>query len=464
LPSAVLISYGRNFTRFSFTPEGVDSQTSFQIHATANGTTVDTTLTVNPARPTKLYFEPDTVMGGNNTSGVVNLDGSAGPSGLSLALNGNSSRVVVPATVQVLKNQKRVVFTTQTGPVTALTDTFPTATDGTTTVTGKLTLNRAVLIQLSSDKTNVPGGTSFVMTATLNGIAPVGGMVVNLSASDPALIIPATITVPAGQRVKKIQVDTKKVTVDKLATITGDTGVSDTQSVTVACRYTSFSSVFHFKASQDTIGFTGGTYNGACNLASNFTVEAVVRPNAATDGYIWQQYRETDMNEFLQLIGGKFNFCGTGHFTPVSNFPSDNFVVGKWTHIAWTYDGTTARVYHDGLLFNSTPIAPGFDPVYVAQAAALGKNGAVPFFNSDVSFLGDIAEFRISSSVRYTGASFTPPKDPFVNDAQTMLLVDASAFSTAPTSFMTPGTQGVTASVGVGNGQSTSPTWIPFTP
>ncbi|MES1227667.1 MAG: hypothetical protein ABUL72_03295, partial [Armatimonadota bacterium] len=175
LPITVTVPYGKESMRFSFTPNGVDSRLTFQLHATANSTTVNTSLTVDPAKPTLFYFEPANVIGGNNTSGVVNLDGKAGPSGMLLTLTSHSSRVVMPATVTVPAGGKRAVFAVQTGPVDQQTVASPTAVapDG-KTAHGTLTLLKAVMLRLELNKTSVAPGGNFLLTARLDGVAPVG--------------------------------------------------------------------------------------------------------------------------------------------------------------------------------------------------------------------------------------------------------------------------------------------------
>jgi hypothetical protein len=53
---------------------------------------------------------------------------------------------------------------------------------------------------------------------------------------------------------------------------------------------------------------------------------------------------------------------------------------GQWHHLAYTYDGTTARVYEDGVERNSKAVAlltkPGFSINLAAQ-----RNGAIQFVN-----------------------------------------------------------------------------------
>jgi len=226
----------------------------------------------------------------------------------------------------------------------------------------------------------------------------------------------------------------------------------------------SFTRMFHFSQLTDTIQLKGGALQGACDLGDEFTVEAIIRPISMTTGVIWQQWSNGSMNEALYIENGKLGSVGTGSGKPDRRFVGDAMVMNAWNHVAWTYDGVDVRLYHNGTLVLTQPTPVGFDPIVVCQNAAIGKNGGVPFFNSDVSFLGDLAEFRISNSVRYSGPTYSVPTEPFSTDASTLMLIDASSFSTAPNSFAAPGSQGIIGNVGVGGGSSTAPAWIPFTP
>jgi hypothetical protein len=237
------------------------------------------------------------------------------------------------------------------------------------------------------------------------------------------------------------------------ATVDGSTSAEATVKV-----IGNVSHVFHFSNSTDTIQLKGGALDGAVSLGNAFTVEAYVRPTA-NDGFIWQQWRDSDMNEVFDVPSGQLRVTATGSGQPVSQFLSNVLDLNEWNHVAWVYDGTNVRLYQNGVLVQTVGKSNGFAPVVVAQAAALGKNGGVPFSNSDASFSGDLAWFKVSNTALYTGSTYVPPGTA-TTDVSTLLLIDASSFSSAPTTFSAPGAQGIIANVGVGNGSSTSPTWI----
>lgn len=109
------------------------------------------------------------------------------------------------------------------------------------------------------------------------------------------------------------------------------------------------------------------------------------------------------------------------YFDPSLSF---NFVSGQWYHIAYTREviSSTINLY---LWVNG-----------VYQASRLNSNANFtgsgdPFIgagNGSNDLNGYMQDLRISNIARYTaGVNFTPPTTPFVNDANTLLLIHGSS-------------------------------------
>ena len=77
---------------------------------------------------------------------------------------------------------------------------------------------------ISVSPKSVIGGSSVVATVTLAQSAPVGGSVVNLSASNASALVPATVTVPAGSTSATFSVQTSGVDSNTVATISAGDG------------------------------------------------------------------------------------------------------------------------------------------------------------------------------------------------------------------------------------------------
>ncbi|MES1227510.1 MAG: hypothetical protein ABUL72_02505, partial [Armatimonadota bacterium] len=222
LPTSVTVPQGATVKAFSFTPDGVDASSTFALHATSGGVTVDQNLTVNPASLISFSFGPNSVIGGVNTSGVVTLNGYAGPSGTVISLMNGSPKVVLPATATVPYNTKTKASTVITGGVASTTPTTNFAHQGAQpTLSGNLTLNPASLYSLTLNSTSVVGGNNVILTARLDGTAPAGGVVVPLSTSTPGVNLPASVTIPAGKVAGAVSFNPVGVDAAVVATLSG---------------------------------------------------------------------------------------------------------------------------------------------------------------------------------------------------------------------------------------------------
>jgi hypothetical protein len=154
---------------------------------------------------------------------------------------------------------------------------------------------------------------------------------------------------------------------------------------------------------------------------NNFTVEFWYRPAAigAIQVPIGNRYSGTGLNIWWVEIGADGtayaafqNSVGTS-FYPVS---PGTYTANTWHHIAIVRNSTTLTFYRNG----------------VGGTAVTGVSGS--FGGSPNYYIGGIAasynvngyldEIRVSNSARYT-ANFTPSTIPFINDANTLLLIHA---------------------------------------
>ena len=90
-----------------------------------------------------------------------------------------------------------------------------------------------------------------------------------------------------------------------------------------------------------------------------------------------------------------------------------------WNHLAMVYDAdaSTWSVYLNGTRETNQSVT--------YSGVKLGDNGLVTIggIGAALPLTGNIDEVRISNTARYTGASVTAPTAPFVNDADTLLLL-----------------------------------------
>jgi len=165
---------------------------------------------------------------------------------------------------------------------------------------------------------------------------------------------------------------------------------------------------------------------------NNFTIEMWVRQSSsASMRCLWNQGAQTPSGgqgnlafvidngvpEF-HVYGGDLNWANSGVWV-ISTTISNNI----WYHLAITRNGNTFRFFRDGVLTDTLTSSYSFK----SDGPLIGFSG----FGSEF-WNGHIDELRISNNARYT-AGFTPSTTPFVNDANTLLLLhmdgtDASTY------------------------------------
>ncbi|MBI3206989.1 MAG: LamG domain-containing protein [Myxococcales bacterium] len=125
--------------------------------------------------------------------------------------------------------------------------------------------------------------------------------------------------------------------------------------------------------------------------------------NAMT-GYALLMYGGSEM-QFRYQFGGQMHGAG---FTKVA--------AQEWHHVAATHDGSKVRLFVDGAQRHEQTLPAG---VAADCAAPLSIGGAA--YEDNFPFHGIIDEVRLSRVARYT-AAFTPSKQPFLVDADTVAL------------------------------------------
>ena len=169
-----------------------------------------------------LTLTPASVIGGQSATGVVSLTGPAPTTGAVVNLASVNSAANVPSSVTVAAGASSASFPITTASVSATTFGNISASYAGVTKTTNLTVQPAPLLALSSltlNPSSVSGGSSATGTVTLTVPAPVGGIVIALSSSNPTKApVPATIAVNAGATAVAFPITT--ATVSKNTTVT----------------------------------------------------------------------------------------------------------------------------------------------------------------------------------------------------------------------------------------------------
>jgi len=157
-----------------------------------------------------------------------------------------------------------------------------------------------------------------------------------------------------------------------------------------------------------TISSSGSTIGGL----SAFTVEGWYWPEPSSSGYDAVYSCAGGLSTGYQTAGRLYNYNGDIglYWNSVDQaWGSGSWNLGTWNHFAVTHDGTTTKVYVNGVQEISTT-SPSF-------------SGTTDIIVSEPSYPahGYISDFKISNSVIYSTA-FTPPTEPLTAISGTQLL------------------------------------------
>lgn len=206
LPATVKVAPGKDSIRFSIAPQG---EGSFEIGASSASSIQPAigTFNIGPLQVSGLTLASPSVYSGGKTIAKINLTGPAPIGGTQVTLSDSDpSLVTVPGSVTVPAGSTYVTFEVKgaTGYTGADQDTTITATyAGSVTATETLKAYHLTALNLSTNL--LVSGNSGIATVTLNGPAPDGGAVVNLTSSDPTTLpTPGTVNVPAGSKTASV--------------------------------------------------------------------------------------------------------------------------------------------------------------------------------------------------------------------------------------------------------------------
>lgn len=221
LPATVTVAAGATTATFTVTTVPVPANNSVVLSAT-RGTTATATLLVRAPGINGLDFNPQSVHGGRNTTGIVSVDGPAPPGGIVISLaSSNTSLASCPSTVTIAAGTTVATFPVTTHAVSTntlvnMSASFNGAANGTT-----LKLTPPDLTALTLTPAVVKGSLSSIGTVSISDPAATGGLTVTLSSDNAAATVPASVVIPAGATSVTFTVNTSAVAADTVANITG---------------------------------------------------------------------------------------------------------------------------------------------------------------------------------------------------------------------------------------------------
>jgi len=166
-------------------------------------------------------IKPDKVVGCQSTTGRLVLNAPAPPGGAKVDLVSDNGNVIVPASVLIPEGACHKTYRIKTKPVSTTQEAHITATYAGTSLTATMTVRPIGVRSLSLSTKRVRGGNVVTGKVTLECPAGPGDIVVKLSSNKPAVAsVPASITIPAGQKTGTFEIQTHPVDVTTKVKIT----------------------------------------------------------------------------------------------------------------------------------------------------------------------------------------------------------------------------------------------------
>ena len=188
-----------------------------------------------PASLASVGITPSSITAGQPATGTVALSGAAPAGGAVIGLASANPAASVPGSITVPASASSANFTVSTSTVTATTVGNVTASYAAISKSATLTVNPpapAILLSLSLNPKTVVGGSSAGGTVTLNKVTS-NPVVVTLASSKPKnVVVPASVTVPAGASSAAFNISTMSTNKKINASISASYGGA-TQSATL---------------------------------------------------------------------------------------------------------------------------------------------------------------------------------------------------------------------------------------
>ena len=227
VPNTISIAGGAKTATFTIQTIGVANIQIVNLSVSNRLGSQGSTLTILPATLSAVSFTPESVIGGNSVTAIVQLSGKAPPSGAVVKLKSSRSNFSVPAQIVVPAGTSGSSVSIPTKSVTAKLSADISATYQGATVQTQVTVLPVSVSQLALSQSTVVGGSAVAITGTvtLNGPAPAGGLTVKLRSADPKFVnTPSTVAVAAGKLTAAITLSHYSVSQDHAVVLTASTG------------------------------------------------------------------------------------------------------------------------------------------------------------------------------------------------------------------------------------------------
>ena len=409
----VTVPEGQTTANFLVGTFEVGSDATSTISATYGATTRTANLTVLSPAIVGINVVPGILIGGSGTSitGTIYLSGRTGAGGKTVTLTSNNAgAITVPANVTVAAGQSTATFTVTPNEVANTSTVLITASLPNGSMSQNVVVNpyvKAVTTAVSS----IAGGGTTSGTVTLNAPAPVGGLSIVMSSSNPFVAFTSnSLVIPAGQTSGTFSIGTVAVASNNSITFSANYGLGTKTSSAMTVLAPSVTSLTLNQT--ELVGGSATTVTGTINVSSvalatglnislssntgSVTVPGTVTiPNGATTATFSVNHT---------LPANDTNAVITATLNGTSTTVNLRVVASKITAISVEQSPVQGGTYLLGTITLSQAAPAGGSPVIVTnnQTSTVFHNGTitVPAGQTSTTFL--IGTAAVGSSVTAT--------------------------------------------------------------
>lgn len=232
VPSTVVVPDGEDqvtipVTTFNVRPPAGRSSVDVSIIAASELGSRSILLRVLPVGVASFTINPDEVVGGNFTEATVTLNAPAGKFGASVVITSDRPSIArsIRNWILIPAGQTTARVRVRTAAVSDQVGVVMTASRLGTSLPAEVIVRRASLVSAVTNVSSVFGGQIVKLTLSLDGLAPNGGTVVELTTDRRDLVnLPTSVTIPAGRKTLILNIRAGSVTANTDVTITAKRG------------------------------------------------------------------------------------------------------------------------------------------------------------------------------------------------------------------------------------------------
>lgn len=260
LPASVHIAEGTFQSLVQFPTKPSASNVLVTIKATLGAKQTESQMHIRANAIGTMEYSSPTVPSGMPVDLKFTLAAPAPAGGTTITLLASSAQYfTMPASVTVPSGSKEATVTIQTNPTNVVVDAAVTAyVTGSTAKSRYFKILPSTIKEIALTKESVLGGDPSKLKISLDGVST--GVTLTLTSADPSVIVPASVTIPAGKSSVNVVVNTTTVEANKNVTIKVKMG---SQTVSTKLLVTTK------QASLKTLTIDPTTVMGPANLSGN---------------------------------------------------------------------------------------------------------------------------------------------------------------------------------------------------